>query len=257
MEASLTDAPDALAGAGLPEVLPGFVDPPVDRAPGPTSTAPPPATYADAVALAGSLAGHLADPPVAPVRRKRGRPRDPHADGRILAAASSLILLRGFDAMTVDEVAATAGVGKATVYRRWARKEDLAVAAMERLYNDEMPVPDTGTLRGDLAEAYRAQLGFARSAAGADYLRTLVKESMRDDRMAAFYRAAHDRSERNAQVIFDRAKQRGELDVDVPVELLVKLLPGLVVLATVMGNDTPSPDEVEALVDLVVRGISS
>ena len=73
------------------------------------------------------------------VRRKRGRPRDPEADDRILAAASALILLRGFDSMTVDEVAARAGVGKATVYRRWAAKEDLAVAAMEQLYRDEMP----------------------------------------------------------------------------------------------------------------------
>ncbi|WP_051705997.1 TetR/AcrR family transcriptional regulator [Nocardioides aequoreus] len=193
----------------------------------------------------------------APVRRKRGRPRDPLADGRILAAASSLILLRGFDAMTVDEVAATAGVGKATVYRRWAKKEDLAVAAMERLYSDEMPVPDTGTLRGDLAEAYRAQLGFAQSPAGADYLRTLVKESMRDDRMASLYRAAHEQSERNAREIFRRAKERGEIDVEVPVSLLVKLVSGLVVLATVMGNDSPTSEDLEALVDLVVRGISA
>ncbi len=193
----------------------------------------------------------------APVRRKRGRPRDPLADGRILAAASSLILLRGFDAMTVDEVAATAGVGKATVYRRWAKKEDLAVAAMERLYSDEMPVPDTGSLRGDLAEAYRAQLGFAQSPAGADYLRTLVKESMRDDRMATLYRAAHEQSERNAREIFRRAKQRGEIDVDVPVSLLVKLVSGLVVLATVMGNESPTSEDLESLVDLVVRGISA
>ena len=68
-----------------------------------------------------------------PEVRKRGRPRDPEADGRILAAASALILVRGFDSMTVDEVASTAGVGKATVYRRWARKEDLAVAARTRI----------------------------------------------------------------------------------------------------------------------------
>ena len=91
------------------------------------------------------------------VRRKRGRPRDPEADGRILAAASSLILLRGFDSMTVDEVATNAGVGKATVYRRWARKEDLAVAAMEQLYRDEMPSPDTGSIRGDLLSTCNAQ----------------------------------------------------------------------------------------------------
>lgn len=256
MEARLTDAPDALPCGGLPGVHMRIVDAVVDAVVGDepeTVFAAPAAAYPSAV----DLAGPLAETPAPPVRRKRGRPRDPHADGRILAAASSLILVHGFDAMTVDEVASTAGVGKATVYRRWARKEDLAVAAMEQLYDAEMPVPDTGTLRGDLAEAYRAQLGFARSAAGADYLRTLVKESMRDERMAALYRAAHDRSERNAQEIFSRAKARGELDVDVPVELLVKLLSGLVVLATVMGTATPTPDEVEALVDLVVRGISS
>ena len=168
-----------------------------------------------------------------------------------------MILLRGFDAMTVDEVASTAGVGKATVYRRWARKEDLAVAAMERLYSDEMPVPDTGSLRGDLAEAFRKQLGFAQSPAGADYLRTLVKESMRDERMAALYRAAHDRSEHNAREIFRRARERGEIDVDAPVALLVQLLSGLVVLATVMGNQPPAGEDVEALVDLLVRGISA
>ncbi len=93
--------------------------------------------------------------PPAEVRRKRGRPRDPEADARILAAASSLILLRGYESMTVDEVASSAGVGKATVYRRWSRKEDLAVAAMEQLYRDEMPPPDTGSIRGDLLRDVR------------------------------------------------------------------------------------------------------
>ena len=123
------------------------------------------------------------------VRRKRGRPRDPEADGRILAAASSLILLRGYESMTVDEVASSAGVGKATVYRRWSRKEDLAVAAMEQLYRDEMPPPDTGSIRGDLLAMYASVLSFVNSPAGTDYVRTTVKESMRDDRIATLYRA--------------------------------------------------------------------
>src|SRR4029079_2006292 len=110
-------------------------------------------------------------------RSKRGRPRDPDADGGILAAASSLILLRGFDSMTVDEVASNAGVGKATVYRRWSRKEDLAVAAMEQLYSDEMPSPDTGTIRGDLESMFRSVLVFVNSPAGLDHVRTTIKES--------------------------------------------------------------------------------
>ncbi len=139
------------------------------------------------------------DPPAdPPARRKRGRPRDPQADGRILAAASSLILMRGYESMTVDEVASNASVGKATVYRRWSRKEDLAVAAMQQLYRDEMPLPDTGTIRGDLHAMYAAVLTFVNSPAGADYMRTTIKESMRDDRIAALYREASERAEQGA-----------------------------------------------------------
>ena len=61
------------------------------------------------------------------------------------------MLQRGFDKMTVDDVAARAGVGKATVYRRWPSKEDLAVAAMETLYSDGDPRARHRLLRGDLA----------------------------------------------------------------------------------------------------------
>ena len=146
-----------------------------------------------------SMGVEMGTSPAPEVRRKRGRPRDPEADGRILAAASSLILMHGFDSMTVDEVASTAGVGKATVYRRWARKEDLAVAAMERLYRDEMPAPDTGSIRGDLHALYYSVIAFVNSPAGIDYVRTTIKESMRDDRIANLYREASQRAEQTAE----------------------------------------------------------
>ena len=100
--------------------------------------------------------------------RRKGRPRDASADERILAAAAELILQRGYDNMTVDEVAAKAKAGKATVYRRWAGKEDLAFAAIAQLYSTEFPIPDTGTVLGDLREAYRQGLEFAGSEAGGE-----------------------------------------------------------------------------------------
>src|SRR6478735_9683731 len=115
-------------------------------------------------------------------RRGRGRPRDPGTDERITAAAAELMLQRGFDRTTVDDVAAKAGVGKATVYRRWPSKEDLAVAAMETLYTAEMPEPDTGSIRDDLTASYRAALEFVNTPAGAAYIRTSIAESVRDDR---------------------------------------------------------------------------
>ena len=189
------------------------------------------------------------------VRRKRGRPRDPEADGRILAAASALILLRGFESMTVDEVASNAGVGKATVYRRWSRKEDLAVAAMEQLYRDEMPPPDTGSIRGDLEAMFSSVLTFVNSPAGIDHVRTTIKESMRDDRIAALYREATVRAEEGATAVFHRAIARGEVRRDIPIKASVQFLGSLVAIRAITGQDMPGLEEIDELVDLVLRGI--
>jgi len=191
------------------------------------------------------------------VRRKRGRPRDPEADGRILAAAASLILLRGFDSMTVDEVATSAGVGKATVYRRWSRKEDLAVAAMEQLYRDEMPTPDTGSLREDLREMYYSVLTFANSTSGTSYIRTTIKESMRDERIATLYREASERAEQNAVGVFERAIERGEARADIPLTEVIQLMTGIVATRAITGADMPGLDEIDRLVEFVLRGISA
>jgi AcrR family transcriptional regulator len=199
----------------------------------------------------------VTDSPVPEARRKRGRPRDPEADGRILSAAAALILLRGFDSMTVDEVATNAGVGKATVYRRWARKEDLAVAAMEQLYRDEMPPPDTGTIRGDLRELISSFLTFVNSPTGTDYMRTSIKESMRDERIATLYREASERAERSTTAVFERAISRGEVRADIPMHAAVQQMTGLAVLRSITGSEMPSLDEVDMLVDLILRGIAT
>jgi AcrR family transcriptional regulator len=191
------------------------------------------------------------------VRRKRGRPRDPEADGRILAAASALILMRGFESMTVDEVASNAGVGKATVYRRWSRKEDLAVAAMEQLYRDEMPSPDTGTIRGDLESMFASVLTFVNSPAGIDYVRTTIKESMRDDRIATLYREASLRAAASATLVFERAIDRGEVRPDIPVRSAVELLGGLIATRIITGEDMPGLDDLDDLVDLILRGVEA
>ncbi len=200
---------------------------------------------------------HQAEVATPEVRRKRGRPRDPMADGRILAAASSLILLRGFESMTVDEVASNAGVGKATVYRRWARKEDLAVAAMEQLYRDEMPTPDTGSIRGDLCAMYASALAFVNSPAGTDYIRTTIKESMRDGRIASLYQQAGLRAEQSACAVFERAIARGEVRPDIPMQVVVQLLGSLVASRAISGQPMPAVEELEGLVDFVLHGVSA
>jgi AcrR family transcriptional regulator len=191
------------------------------------------------------------------VPRRRGRPRDPEADVRILDAAAELILERGYDAMTVDEVAARARVGKATVYRRWARKEDLAVAAMSQLYDAEMALPETGSIRDDLRAAYTNVLTFANSEAGLAYLRTTVAESVRDPRIAALYRVASERVEANAAAVMERAIERGELRPDTDLAWATQWLGGLLAMRLITGRPMPAPEEADGLVDQVLNGIGA
>jgi len=189
------------------------------------------------------------------VRRRRGRPRDPETDRRILAAAADLLLHRGFDRMTVDDVAARAGVGKATVYRRWASKEDLAVAAMEKLFSVELPQIDSGSIVEDLTHSYRATLAFVNSPEGSAFLRMSVAEAIRDERIAALYRASSERTEAEATRMYERAVDRGEVRPDLDIPAAVHTLIGILVYRTISGRALPTMADLDGLVELTLRGV--
>ncbi len=79
-----------------------------------------------------------------------GRPRDPSRDGVIREAILRLLGEVGYNALTMDAVAAEAGVGKATIYRRWRTKQDLVVDTVS-VMNQSLATPvDTGSLEGDV-----------------------------------------------------------------------------------------------------------
>ena len=86
---------------------------------------------------------------MAPAPARRGRPRSPEVDAAILDAALRLLAAEGYARMTVDGVAAEAGVSKAAIYLRYRSKADLATAALARLRESGRPEP-TGDLRTDL-----------------------------------------------------------------------------------------------------------
>jgi AcrR family transcriptional regulator len=188
-------------------------------------------------------------------RRGRGRPRDPETDTRIIQAASDLMLRRGFDRMTVDDVASAAGVGKATVYRRWPSKEDLAVAAMEALYTDEIPEPDTGSIVDDLRASFHSTLLFVNTPEGLAYLLTAITEAVRDERIAAIYRAAIERAEAKGRRMYERAIERGEVRPDIDLDYCVQWLGGLLAARRITNRPMPTVDEADSLVDMVLKGI--
>src|SRR5450432_1993426 len=81
---------------------------------------------------------------------QRGRPRSEKASQAILDAAADLLLENGLAAVSMDAVAARAGVSKATIYRWWPTKETLALDALYHEWAAVPPPRDTGSLRGDL-----------------------------------------------------------------------------------------------------------
>ncbi len=192
----------------------------------------------------------------APVVRRRGRPRDTSADERILQAAGRLILERGFDKVTVDDVASMARAGKATVYRRWASKEDLAVAALELLYRQEVPVPDTGSVRTDLQEYYRSVLEFVSSPTGYAYIRMSMAEALRDQRIAALHQSATTTQEKLVAAMIQRGVDRGEIRADAQLDLAISWLGGIITHCAAMGRPMPAPEDVEQIIDFLFRGIA-
>src|SRR5689334_25411269 len=85
----------------------------------------------------------LAEEPV------RGRPRDPSRDEAIIDATIDVLVRDGYDRLSMEGVAAAAGVGKTTVYRRWGSKAELVIDAMATL-KPAIDTIDTGTLEGDV-----------------------------------------------------------------------------------------------------------
>src|ERR1700710_2802836 len=98
--------------------------------------------------------------------RRAGRPRDPSRDEAIVAATLAIFAEEGYAGVTIEGVAARAGVGKATVYRRWVSKEQLVVDAVKLGCHLTDHLPDTGDVRADLASMLHGLIDKLRSDNG-------------------------------------------------------------------------------------------
>jgi len=143
-----------------------------------------------------------------PNRRRRGKA----LEDALLRAAWEELAESGYDALTMEGVAARAGTSRAVLYRRWPGKPDLVIAAFRHhRESDPLQIPDTGNLRDDLIALLRAmtrrraelaslisaQLGglFAEAETTPAELRDLVLSGGRSW----------------SQRIYERAAERGEL----------------------------------------------
>ena len=187
---------------------------------------------------------------------QRGRPRSQEADRAILTATVELLAERGLAAMSIEEVAARAGVGKTTIYRRWPSKGLLALDAFVASVREEQPLPDTGTLRGDLLAALYAWVRAVTQTPMGSMLTGLIAEAQHDaelrgawrDRVIEPLRSQH-------RIMLDRAIARGEIPSGVDRDVVLDLFFGAAEHRLLLGHLPMSAEFIAEVVDVILAGI--
>ncbi|HCO02102.1 MAG TPA: TetR family transcriptional regulator [Actinobacteria bacterium] len=189
------------------------------------------------------------------VERAPGRPRNADCDTAILAATAELLGECGYGRLSIEGVAARAGVGKSTIYRRWPSKVPLVIDAVACLHETAVPAEDEDTRQALVMSLSRFIHLLSESPAG-PVLFGLIAELPRNPDLA---RAVREEllSKRRSRVfaILQRGIERGELREDTDLELTADLLAGPVfVRLMITGGPTP-PDLAERVVDQVLAGL--
>jgi AcrR family transcriptional regulator len=187
---------------------------------------------------------------------QRGRPRSQEADRAIMTATVDLLASRGLAAMSIEEVAARAGVGKATIYRRWSSKGLLALDAFVTSFAEQQPLPDTGTLRGDLIAALTAWVRAVTQTSMGSLLTGLIAEAQHDEELRAAWRDRVLEPLRSQhRIMLDRAIARGEIPATVDQEVVLDLFFGAAQHRLLLGHLPLTDKFIREVVDVILDGI--
>jgi AcrR family transcriptional regulator len=185
-----------------------------------------------------------------------GRPREARADGAIITAALELMAEHGVHALRMDDVAGRAGVGKATIYRRYRSKDQLVTAAVGALVS-EIEIPDSGSTRADLLALMREAVQLYSGSLAASLMPTVVDEMSRNAELAAVARDRFLSGRRAAlRAVFDRAVGRGDLRSDLDVELALDVLGGPLFYRLMITGGPIDERLAENIVELILRGFA-
>jgi AcrR family transcriptional regulator len=189
-------------------------------------------------------------------QRRPGRPRSEQADRAIIDAALSLFAESGPEGLCMERVAARAGVGKATIYRRWRGKEDLLLDALAAL-KTPLPVPGGHSVRDDLVALLDVMCRDTADPRRARQFALLQGEGAKYPRlMARFIETVVEPRREVVRSVLRRGVATGELRADADVEAALYLLRGAALAST--GHNEPVPaDYARRVIENLLRGLAS
>ena len=192
----------------------------------------------------------------AEVARRPGRPRSERADQALSDAALSLFAESGPEGLCIERVAARAGVGKATIYRRWPGKEDLLLDAIAAL-KASMPEPAGRSAREDLATLLGAMCRETADPRLARQFALLLGEGAKYPRLMARYAETVLEPRREViRTVLRRGIASGELRPDLDIDAALFMLIGAVVARRGHEQHPVPPEYAERVVNELLRGLA-
>lgn len=176
-----------------------------------------------------------------------GRPRSAEADQAILGAALKLLKDQGYVRMSVEAVAAEAGVGKTTIYRRYSNKEELVIAALETVVR-QPEVPDSGSTRDDLHTVLGHFHSQVITKLGTSMLGTFMVEETHHPQLLKRFRRRIVQPRRDVlRTVLRRGIERGEVRSDIDIEMTVDFLTGGIIMRRLTTGKTSSHFTAQAI----------
>ncbi len=169
--------------------------------------------------------------------RSPGRPRSEHANQAILAATQELLVEEGFTRLRLEHVAARAGVGKGTIYRRWPSKEALTLELVLGLAGPHLDIADVGDTRAELRAAVANPLEAITKTSWGPVIRAMLSQIAGNPVIGEPFRAAVvARRRREVAAVMERGIARGDLRPDADASIATELLVGPVYFRLVFGG---------------------
>ncbi|MEH2457557.1 TetR/AcrR family transcriptional regulator [Nostoc sp.] len=167
------------------------------------------------------------------VKNSPGRPRSVQSHQAILKATLDLLGEVGYERMSIEAIAARAGVGKPTIYRRYSSKEELVADAIENS-REEILIPDTGTLWGDLELIIESAGRTTLTPLGRQIKSLIISTASSNPQFAQVYWSKYLQPRRQGfRVVIERAKMRNEIQAETDSDLIFDLMSGAMLYAQI------------------------
>jgi AcrR family transcriptional regulator len=182
----------------------------------------------------------------------------PDKTDAIVAAFYDELAEGGHERLTMDRVAARAGVGKAALYRRWRSKEQMIAELVATLGGDkDTPAPDLGSLRDDLYAWFTDAVALGRDPLLRQVMAYVIAMARSSPELIEAMRRVPGPDRDSGRIVLQRAIDRGELAPDTDLEIALDIITGPIWRRVLIAGDTLDADYANRITAVVLRALGA